>query len=54
MKQYSFTDPDDEEYEITIPSEVVREIILNYMKTTYYWSVGILSFVVGILLGVII
>lgn len=54
MKQHRFTDPDDDKYEITIPGEVVKEIILNYMKTTYYWSVGLMAFIIGILIGVII
>lgn len=54
MKKYTFPDPDNDGYEITIPKEVVKDVILSYMKTTYYWSVGIFSFIIGILLGVII
>lgn len=54
MKQYSFPDPDNEGYEIVVPTEVVKDIILTYLRTTYYWSIGLLSLIVGILLGVII
>lgn len=54
MKTYSFPDPDNDGYEIVIPTEVIKDIILQHTKTTFYWSVGIFSFIVGILLGVIV
>ena len=54
MKTYSFPDPDNEGYEIVIPAVVIKDIILQHMRTTFYWSVGIFSFIIGILLGVII
>jgi hypothetical protein len=54
VKEYKFPDPDYEGYEITIPREVVKDITLSYMKTTFYWSVGIAGFLIGLLLGIII
>lgn len=53
MKEYTFPDPDNDGYEIIIPTEVVKDITLSYLRTTYYWSISILSFIVGFLLGVI-
>jgi hypothetical protein len=29
MKHYKFLDPDDDKYEIVIPREVIKDIILN-------------------------
>jgi hypothetical protein len=52
MKNYSFPDPDKDGYEIIIPTEVVKDIILQHMRNTFYWSVGLLSFIIGILIGV--
>jgi len=54
MKPYKFPDPDYEGYEIEIPGFIVKDIILDYLKTTYYWTVAILSGVVGFLLGVLV
>ncbi len=54
MKKYKFEDLDNEGYEIEVPTEVVKDILLDYFKNTYYWTVGLLSFVIGILLGVLI
>lgn len=54
MKPYKFPDPDYEGYEIEIPGSIVKDIILDYLKTTYYWTVAILSGVVGFLLGVLV
>lgn len=53
MKEYKFPDPDYEGYEITVPREVVKDIIINYFRTTYYWSVGLLCTTIGIFLGVL-
>ncbi len=54
MKEYKFPDPDYEGYEITVPREVVKDITLSYMKSTFYWTVAIGGFLIGLLLGVII
>ena len=54
MKSYKFPDPDYEGYEIEIPVPVVKDIILDYLRKTYYWSVALLSCMVGFLLGVLV
>ncbi len=54
MKQYRFPDTDKEGYEIIIPDNVTRDIIRDYLQKTYYWSVAMGSFLIGLLLGVII
>jgi hypothetical protein len=54
MREYKFPDPDYEGYEIVVPTEVVKDIILEYLRKTYYWSVGLFSLIIGILLGIII
>lgn len=54
MKPYKFPDPDYEGYEIEIPVPVVKDIILDYLRKTYYWSVAILSAMVGFLVGVLV
>ncbi len=53
MKKYSFDDPDYEGYVIEVPDYVIRDIIMEYMRKTYYWSTGILCLIIGFLLGVI-
>ena len=52
MKKYSFPDPDNDGYEIVIPTEVIKDITIAYMRTTFYWFVGLLSFLIGILIGI--
>lgn len=37
-----------------LPEEVKRLVIKEYLQTTYYWTVGIFSFLVGILLSLLI
>jgi hypothetical protein len=54
VKPYKFPDPDYEGYEIEIPVPVVKDIILDYLRKTYYWSVAILSAMVGFLVGVLV
>jgi len=54
MKNYSFPDPDNEGYEIIIPTEIVKDIVLQHMRTTFYWSVGLFSFIIGILTGIVL
>jgi hypothetical protein len=54
MKPYKFPDPDYEGYEIEIPVTVVKDIILDYLRKTYYWSVAILAGLSGFLLGVLV
>ena len=53
MKDYKFPDPDYEGWEITVPKEVVKDIIIGYLQKTYYWSVAIGSGMIGFLLGVL-
>jgi len=53
MKPYRFPDPDYEGYEIEIPVPVVKDIIIGHLQKTYYWSVALLSGLVGFLLGVL-
>jgi len=54
MKNYKFLDPSDDKYEIIVPSEVVKDIILSHMRTTYYWSIGMLCFLLGTFFGIMI
>lgn len=54
MKSYKFPDPEFDGYEIEIPTSVVKDIIIDYLKTTYYWPVAILSGMTGFLIGVLI
>jgi bifunctional DNase/RNase len=37
-----------------LPSEVKKAIIKDYLQTTYYWSVGLFSFLVGVMLALLI
>ena len=53
MKEYSFPDPDNDGYEIIVPDYVIRDIIIDYLRKTYYWSIAISSFLIGFLLGII-
>ena len=52
MKKYRFPDTDKEGYEIIIPDYVTRDIIRDYLQRTYYWSVAIGCFLIGLLVGV--
>jgi len=54
MKTYSFPDPDNDKYEIVIPPDIIKDVILQHVKTTFYWSVGLFSLIIGILIGIII
>lgn len=45
---------DDYDVDFNIPRSIRREIERNYIQRTYYWSLGILCFVIGFLLGVTI
>lgn len=54
MKPYRFPDPDYEGYEIEIPVPVVKDIIIEHLQKTYYWSVALLSGIVGFLLGILV
>jgi|688.fasta_scaffold563652_2 hypothetical protein len=49
MKQHTFPDPDKEGYEIVIPNEVKKDIIIEYLRTTYYWSIALACFIIGFL-----
>jgi hypothetical protein len=54
VKKYTFDDPDNLDYEIIIPDENVRQIIDDYNMKTFYISVGMLCFIVGMLFGILI
>lgn len=54
MKEYRFPDTDKDGYEIIIPDYVTRDIIRDYLQKTYYWSVAMGSFLIGLLIGVYI
>lgn len=54
MTEYKFDDPDNEGYEIIVPKEVVKNILTEHYAKTFYWSVGLFSFIIGFLLGVIV
>lgn len=54
MKSYRFDDPENEGYEIEVPKYVVKDIIIEYLRSTYYWSVGLFCFIIGVLLGVLV
>lgn len=34
-----------------LPDEVKRAIIKEYLQKTYYWSVGLSCFIIGLLIG---
>lgn len=42
----------EDDYPITVPKSVKNEIVRDYLSTTYYWTVGILCFIIGLLTGV--
>ena len=52
MKEYRFPDADKEGYEIIIPEYVTQDIVRDYLQKTYYWSVAIGCFLIGLLVGV--
>lgn len=54
MKEYGFPDPDNDGYEIIIPDNVVKDIVMGYLQKTYYWSLGLSCFIIGLLIGVLI
>lgn len=54
MKEYTFDDQDNEGYEIVVPKDIVSQIIDDYRAKTFYLSVSMLSFIIGILFGVLI
>jgi hypothetical protein len=37
-----------------LPKEVKMAVIKEYLQTTYYWAVGLFSFLVGVLLALLI
>lgn len=45
---------DDYDVDFQIPRSIKREIERNYIQRTFYWSVAIGSFIIGILIGVAI
>lgn len=46
-------DPENDEREIEIPNYIINKINLDYLQRTYYWSIGILCFIIGFLVGII-
>lgn len=49
--KYFIEDPNDFKNTIEIPKIIQKNIILNYFKSTYYWTVGILCLIIGFLVG---
>lgn len=37
-----------------IPDDIKNAIIKQHMKTYYHWTVGILCFTIGMLLGILV
>jgi len=54
MKDYTFDDEENDGYEIVVPKDIVSQIIDDYRIKTFYISIGILSFIIGTLFGVLI
>jgi hypothetical protein len=52
MKQKFYTKDDDNNY-VTIPDNIAKEVIRQYIEARYTYVVGIALFIVGFLLGVI-
>jgi hypothetical protein len=44
---------DNEEFK-KISKDLKRYIIKEHMKTYYHWTVGILCFIIGMLLGILV
>jgi hypothetical protein len=51
MKKYYIEDSDGVELEL--PKELVKEVVRDYLGTTYYWSIGLLACIIGFLLGLL-
>jgi len=51
MNNYTF---DNGRSKVDVPEVVQKKIIVDYFRTTHYWSVGILSFLIGFLLGLVV
>jgi hypothetical protein len=43
----------DDIYEIDVPDDVQIKIIRDYLKQSYHWVIGISSFLIGLLVGLI-
>lgn len=53
MREYYIDHPSKDGYEILISNDIVKNIIIDYMRTTFYWVVGLSCGIIGFLLGVI-
>lgn len=53
-KTYYMDHPTKNDYEIEIPSKVRDEIIIDFLRKTYYWSFGIACIMIGFLLGIMV
>ena len=49
---YSIENPKSKQEFIELPKYVVLKIQRDYITKTYYWSVGLLSMIIGFLLGI--
>lgn len=54
MKKYYMDHPDNDKYEIQIPNGLAKQIVIDYLTKTYYWTIAILSGMVGFMLGIIV
>jgi len=52
--RYFFEDSEDYDREIEVPEYIKRQIIIDYLKTTFYWTIGLGCLLVGFLGGVLI
>lgn len=50
MKKYYIEHSDG--VEMLIPKETVKEIIRDYLASTYYWAVALGSLTIGFLFGI--
>lgn len=44
----------DSKHEIDVPEEIQLKIIRDYLKQSYHWVIGIGSFLIGFLLGLLV
>lgn len=51
--KYFIEDPKDYERHIEVPEYIRRKIIIDYLKTTFYWFIGLSCLIIGFLAGVV-
>jgi len=43
----------DAKHEIDVPEDIQIKIIRDYLKQSYHWVIGIGSFLIGLLIGLL-